>query len=218
MVIDFLQERKDDLSSQIKELTSQRDQMLKEIREGEKFLALLKKEQVEPFSVFSPRRLDSPKIRQIDELEQKIIVLKEDAKEIQVKIDGIRQEYDTVSSSFDEVSNLIQPQFSDSKGFTENLPSEDMLRPESSFDSKNQDLHAVSSSEDLSSYHLQEELASDFRSVTISDSNRSEEPLTKEQLTNLLKQLHEVDDRLPADPMGAKIEIKNLINQLLSFV
>jgi hypothetical protein len=74
MVIDFLNSRKDELSSQINDLTSRRNVLLKEIREGEKFLALLKNEQVEPFSVFSPRRLDSPKIRQIEELEQKLIV------------------------------------------------------------------------------------------------------------------------------------------------
>ena len=214
MVIDFLNERKNDLSSQIKDLKKERDHLLKEIRESEKFLALLKKEQVEPFSVFSPRRLDSPKIRQIEELEQKVTVLKEDAKELQIKIHGIQKEYETVSSSYDEVSNLIKPEILPTEEQVINVdpnlePMADIvLDPEYPSD--------AFTDEGIS--QLKDDFASDLRAVTFSDSNPNGDRnlVTLETLIpDVLRQLHEIDELLPMDSMRAKIEIKNLINQLL---
>jgi hypothetical protein len=293
MVIDFLNSRKDELSSQINDLTSRRNVLLKEIREGEKFLALLKNEQVEPFSVFSPRRLDSPKIRQIEELEQKLIVLKEDEKELKIQIEGLQVEFNTVSSSYDEVSNLLQieqddahsvmfrkhtgsgelnailPQertgteevhpitFQDTIGsdaanvmsFRNENGSGDtnamLSRDESdSGDANTMAFRSKVGTEEVPSFAFQDpvesgkvhppvdeekhrsedvfldlntEVVSDIRAVTIRNhENDDASDLDARSLAEILKQLQEIDDLLPAEPMKAKLSIKNLTNRLMS--
>ena len=307
MVIDFLNSRKDELSSQINDLTSRRNVLLKEIREGEKFLALLKNEQVEPFSVFSPRRLDSPKIRQIEELEQKLIVLKEDEKELKIQIEGLQVEFDTVSSSYDEVSNLLQIEQDDARSvmfreqtgsgelnaivpqdrtgteevhpitFQDTIGSGDTNAMLSQDESGSDDANAMSfrnengsgdtnamlsrdgsdygdanamafrskvGSEEVSSFAFQDpvesgkvhppvdeekhrsedvfldlntELVSDIRAVTIRNhENNDASDLDARSLAEILKQLQEIDDLLPAEPMKAKLSIKNLTNRLMS--
>lgn len=293
MVIDFLNSRKDELSSQINDLTSRRNVLLKEIREGEKFLALLKNEQVEPFSVFSPRRLDSPKIRQIEELEQKLIVLKEDEKELKIQIEGLQVEFDTVSSSYDEVSNLLQIEQDDARSvmfreqtgsgelnailsqdrtgteevhpitFQDTIGSDDanamsfrnengsgdtnvMLSRDGSDsgDANTMVFRSKVGSEEVPSFAFQDpvksgkvhppvdeekhrsedvfldlntELVSDIRAVTIRNhENDDASDLDARSLAEILKQLQEIDDLLPAEPMKAKLSIKNLTNRLMS--
>ncbi|SDW90396.1 hypothetical protein SAMN05216391_1236 [Lachnospiraceae bacterium KHCPX20] len=293
MVIDFLNSRKDELSSQINDLTSRRNVLLKEIREGEKFLALLKNEQVEPFSVFSPRRLDSPKIRQIEELEQKLIVLKEDEKELKIQIEGLQVEFDTVSSSYDEVSNLLQIEQDDARSvmfrehigsgelnailpqertgteevhpitFQDTIGSGDMNAMLSQNESGSDEANAMSfrnengsgdtnamvfqskvGSEEVPSFAFQDpvesgkvhppvdeekhrsedvfldlntEVVSDIRAVTIRNhENDDASDLDARSLAEILKQLQEIDDLLPAEPMKAKLSIKNLTNRLMS--
>lgn len=279
MVIDFLNSRKDELSSQINDLTSRRNVLLKEIREGEKFLALLKNEQVEPFSVFSPRRLDSPKIRQIEELEQKLIVLKEDEKELKIQIEGLQVEFDTVSSSYDEVSNLLQIEQDDACSvmsrehtgsgelnaivpldrtgteevhpitFQDTIGSGDTNVTLSRDGSDSGDANAMAfrskvGAEEVPSFSFQDpvesdkvhpsvdeekhrsedvfldlntELVSDIRAVTIRNhENDDASDMDARSLAEILKQLQEIDDLLPAEPMKAKLSIKNLTNRLMS--
>ncbi|SCW79440.1 hypothetical protein SAMN02910400_02468 [Lachnospiraceae bacterium C10] len=279
MVIDFLNSRKDELSSQINDLTSRRNVLLKEIREGEKFLALLKNEQVEPFSVFSPRRLDSPKIRQIEELEQKLIVLKEEEKELKIQIEGLQVEFDTVSSSYDEVSNLLQIEQDDAHSvmfreqtdsgelnaivpqdrtgteevhpitFQDTIGSGDTNAMLSRNGSDSGDANAMAfrskvGSEEVPSFAFQDpvesdkvhppvdeekhrsedvfldlntEVVSDIRAVTIRNhENDDASDLDARSLAEILKQLQEIDDLLPAEPMKAKLSIKNLTNRLMS--
>ena len=64
---------------------------------------------------------------------------------------------------------------------------------------------------------LNTEVISDIRAVTIRNhENDDASDLDARSLAEILKQLQEIDDLLPAEPMKAKLSIKNLTNRLMS--
>ncbi len=108
MIEEFLNEYKEELQKSEKELQNQIDQIKTRIKENEKFLELLQKDDSDVFTEFSPRELASRNNGKILELEKNLTVDKEEF----IRIDSEQKEIQTklkkISLILEEEENALK--------------------------------------------------------------------------------------------------------------
>ena len=206
MVLDFLNSLKEAYSNSLDVTQNELDRILREIRETEKFIDMLEKETESSFTQFTPRNVSNKNTKKIEELNTQLSELHSQEEFMQKSYDDVTKWLRDIEDCISEVNEtmIAVP--------TKSVSIDSSKRERLVYDGGSKENSGENASSEKSSSVGKKSVK--VQSNSVQRENSGTEDKSSLDRENLTKHLSLVMDYLPADPMRARIELKNILDSL----